>query len=214
MNKSSPKPRKKTSAAKSSKRWMRAIGGYSTLTYVSRILIGLGLVGIGAGLATYFQPTIKQADPLEAISHTTNAPDTSEILRLVNGARSGAQVQEVTTDDQLTAIAQERLKDMVQKQYYSHQNLKGQFYYNLFAEHKFQTAYSCENLDIDSVLTAQKYIDDWLKSNEGHKDCLLSSKVSKIGIATGEFSKGTKSVEKTYLVVTVYATPPMPLATN
>jgi uncharacterized protein YkwD len=190
---------------------MRSIGGYSTMTYVGRIVVGLGLIGVGAGLVTVFQPRIENADPLSSLSFASDAPDTAEILRLVNATRNQIHVQPVTADAQLDAVAQERLKDMVDRQYYSHQNLKGEYYYNLFAKHGFQTAYSCENLNIDSSIMATEYLDDWLMSNEGHKDCLLNTKVSRVGMASGEFSKASDTAQKTYLVVTIYATPPVPL---
>ncbi|HTE58375.1 MAG TPA: CAP domain-containing protein [Verrucomicrobiae bacterium] len=200
-------PGKKHSSAKKPKRWMRAVGGYSSMAYVGRIVVSLGLIGIGAGLVTLFQPHASLRNPLDSISHTSNAPDTSELLQLVNAARTEIHVPNVTLDPQLTAVAEERLKDMVQHQYYSHQSLKGQYYYDLFAGHGFKTSYSCENLGIAPTLVAKKYVDDWLTSNEGHKDCMLTNRVSKVGIATAEFSKSSNA-ETTYLVVSIYSTAP------
>lgn len=210
MKQSHKKHPRKSTAAKKPKRWMRAIGGYSTMTYVSRIVVGLGLIGIGAGLVTLLQPHPNGSNPLTSLSHTSDAPDASEILHLVNTARTNINVPGLALDPQLTAVAEERLKDMVQRQYYAHQNLKGQYYYDLFAGRGFKTAYSCENLGIASTLVAKKYVDDWLMSTEGHKDCMLNTRVTKAGIATGEFGK-TSNTETTYLVVTIYSTAPMPV---
>jgi hypothetical protein len=188
----------------------RSMGGYSALKYVGLLLLGAGIVGLSAGVI-YMQSrgsTIKQ--PLAAFSNSPETPNTSQLAILTNNSRKTQSLPELETDEALTRVAEARLRDMVAFQYYSHQNLGGKYYYDLFPEYGFMSGYSCENLAIEFSLEAKKYFDGWMASNQGHKECMLNKQVTKVGYASGTYSKATsKGLNDTaYLVVAIYAAPP------
>lgn len=171
------------------------------------MVVGLVFVGAAAAL-TFWQPSAPITNPLRSISNTATAPDTNDMLTLINSSRQSVNTSRVTLDPALNALAEDRLKDMVTHQYYAHQNLKGQYYYNMFNTHGVKATFSCENLDIGTSLDAESYVKDWLESTEGHKECLQNKRVSKVGIASGKFSEAQNGLtSSSYLVVTIYAEP-------
>jgi len=184
------------------------LGGYIGLKHVALFALSVGSLGLafGAGLA------LKPADtdtktPLASLSHDAEAPSSVELIKLINTARADNKLPAVGTDYRLNATAQERLHDMATHQYYAHQNLAGTYYYDLLKGQGI-TGYSCENLSLSSSIDAQAHVDSWLASTEGHRECLLNNQTTKVGIASGLFSSNTPGTDPTYLVVTIYASPP------
>ena len=201
-----PKPKLKPHKKKQ-KLIKRTIGGYSSLKYVAMLVVGIGFVGTAAAI-TIWQPTAPITNPLTSLSHTADAPDTNDILSQINQNRTANNLTEVTLDKSLTTVAELRLKDMIDHQYYAHQSLNGQYYYGLFGKHGISAAFSCENLDIGTSLEAKDYIADWLMSNEGHKECLQNKRVSKVGMASGKFSEAQNGLtSSSYMVVTIFVEP-------
>lgn len=191
--------------------WGRTIGGYFGLKHIGLLLAIVVLSGSVVGVSTLLRPNRTSHDPLPSLSFAPDAPNTAEIMKLINNTRTSNGLDAVMTDIGLDAVAEERLEDMVRHQYYSHQNLKGKYYYELFAIHDFSAAYSCENLGLEPSRDAARFVDSWLESKEGHKDCLLNEKVDRIGIAASKFSDGSEgSTDPTYLVVTIYGADLMP----
>ncbi|MGH9856345.1 MAG: CAP domain-containing protein [Acidobacteriota bacterium] len=190
------------------KRWMRATRGSTSFIYVSIFILGIGLLCIAAAIFAYIQSQRVIFAPVPSISYTTEVPDTGELLRQINDTRRKNDLSELEADDRLKDVAEARLKDMIDNQQYSHQNYDGKFYYDLLPEHGYAPSYSCENLDIEPSVKPAKFVSSWLKSGEGHKECLLNDKVQKSGIASGKFSRDDKSSIVSYLVVAIFATEP------
>lgn len=194
------------------KTWGRTTDSYRVLRVLNTIFYITGmtviLAGIIIGISRYTKPFPLPTPPV-AVQQTDDILDPNEILKLVNSERKKHGLKELVSDPDLTAVAQERVNDMVQNQYYAHLNLQGKFYYQLFAAHGFKTGYSCENLDVEFTLDERQYIDDWLLSTKGHRECLLNIDVTKAGYAIGDFSNsGGHSTMQSYIVVGIHAAPP------
>lgn len=192
----------------SNKRWMRATGGYSTLKYVSFFVLGVGFLGLAAAVVFFTDTRQVKFTPLPTIAHTTEVPDTGELLRRINEERAKNNKAELVTDGRLQTVAEERLKDMVVNQRYSHKTLEGKYYYDMLPEQGYASSYSCENLDIENSAEPIKFVHSWLSSGAGHKECMLNDKVSKVGIASGRFSTDDKSSVDSFLVVVIFAAKP------
>lgn len=191
------------------KRWMRAAGGYSSLRYISILTLGVGLLGLAGAVVLYARSRNVEFTPLPTITHTTEIPDTGELLRRINDERRRNNRTELVVDDRLKAAAEKRLKDMVDNQRYSHTSLDGKYYYDLLPELGYNSSYSCENLDIEPSVKPLKFVQSWLSSSGGHKECMLNDKVSRIGIASGKFSRDDKTSQDSFLVIAIFAAKPL-----
>jgi len=199
----------KTSSKKTQRlpRWQRTIGGYSSLKYVAMLVVGVGFVGTAAAL-TFWQPQSPITNPLGSLSHTADAPDVNDLLREINQQRHMNNLPDVTLDPEISLVADTRAKDMVTHQYYAHQNLQGLFYYDLLSKSGIPSTFSCENLDIGASLQTMSYVQDWLQSTQGHKECMLNKRVSKIGLAATKFSEAQNGLTtSSYLVVAIFVEP-------
>lgn len=202
--KNSRAPRNKKTA---NKRWMRTVSGFSTLKSVSLFVFGIGFLALAAVSVWYVKSQNVEFTPLPTITHTTKVPDTGEVLNLINAQRQANGRPELQTNDKLKAVAERRLKEMVNSQQYSHKNLDGKYYYDLLREHEYFSDYSCENLDIENTVTPSNFIESWLTSDGGHRECLLNNDVSHVGIASGSFSLNDDK-SSSYLVVAIFASEP------
>lgn len=200
------------------KAWGRTTDRYLALRVMNTCFYLAGMVATLTGSALAINDFIKPATPTFVQMIPTPVVQTEvddilspeEILRLVNLERQALGIAELTADPALTAVAEERAEDMVLNQYYAHQSPDGTFYSDLFAQHDFSAGYSCENLNIEFTLDERQYIDDWLNSDKGHKECLLNDRVTKAGYAVGVFNDPDKdgSTVRSYIVVAIHAAPP------
>jgi uncharacterized protein YkwD len=126
----------------------------------------------------------------------------------VNLERTKRGLQSVKIDPRLTAIAEVRAYDMKQRGYYAHKNPDGLYYSDLIIQAGIKHAYSCENLDINYGTNYMMYINDWLNSRAGHRECMLNGSVGSAGYAVisleGEGLK--QGLQNAYIVVAIHAT--------
>jgi uncharacterized protein YkwD len=207
-------PKNKRAKHGATKRWTHATGGYSSLKYVSLFVFGVGLLGFATALVLFVQTNNVTFTPLPTITHTTEVPDTGELLNLINEQRRSGNRTELTVDERLKSVAEKRLNDMIASQQYSHKNLEGKYYYDLLSGYGYTAAYSCENLDIEPSVKPIDFIRSWLGSGSGHKECMLSDKVTKIGVASGKFSDDDKTTRDNFLVVVIFAATPLDKSTD
>jgi len=206
------------------KTWLHTPQYYLFRHYTKKVfyLIGMSVTGaaivvaavlfIQPDLTPYPKPKLLTASSLPQTSTTLkpNILDVDEIFRLVNEKRAAEDLDKLTYDPGLTLVAETRAKDMALNRYYSHINLSGKYFYDYFKDFGFSTGFSCENLDVEFTTDETVYVKDWLTSERGHRECLLSKKVTKAGYATAVFSdpQTDGSSEKSYIVVGVHAGPP------
>jgi uncharacterized protein YkwD len=136
-------------------------------------------------------------------------PDINKIFDLINTERAQRGLRPVERSSELTRVANKRAADMATKHYYAHKNPEGQYFYDLFKQNDVSTAYACENLDLEFVTTASLYVNDWLTSTHGHRECMLNHDVTEAGFAVTPFTTTdpSQSDTKMYIVVTIYSQP-------
>lgn len=184
----------------------RTMGGSTRFMYLSVALCGVGLIAIIGALFFVMRPSSLASIPLGSLSHTNQTPDTGELVVRINNARRTTGKKVLTTDSTLQAVAETRLKDMITHQRYEHRDSSGKYFYDLLREQSYATHYSCENLDIETTALPQVFIDRWLDSSTGHRECLLHEDVSRVGVASGIFTTDDQA-RKNYLVVVIFAKP-------
>lgn len=193
-------------AVRLGKAWGKTTNRYAALRSLNTFfyLLGMGvtLAGIILAIVTIINgPTVQLSRPVHVVNDTLEA---DEVLKLVNFEREIAGRKALVTDRRITGIAQARLDDMVKNQYYAHLNPDGKYFYDLFADYKIATDYSCENLDIQFTTDERRYVHDWMESTKGHKECLLNKDITNAGYAVGLFSSGAG--HNIYLVVGIHTT--------
>ena len=174
--------------------------GLTALMYIA--LYGIVMHGFGrtdVSSAVVRSQTLGAATAL-AEEQAVSAPQTSlYLLDDINRQRSVFGFQTLVFDSDLQMTAESRVRDMVSNRYYSHTSPRGDTYVDVL---KNSRALSCENLDLTTGLTRQRVIGDWLGSSLGHRECLLSPTVSRIGIAQSVFDVDTDQ----YITVAIFAT--------
>jgi uncharacterized protein YkwD len=99
-------------------------------------------------------------------------------------------------------------KDMAARQYYAHKNPDGHYYYDLFPDQGINVDYSCENLDVVFVPDITQFIDQWMASTHGHRECLTKPDLTQAGYAVTNMmfvEYGGQQVPA-YLVVAIHST--------
>lgn len=136
-----------------------------------------------------------------------DAPDPNETFRLVNETRVNNSSPVLEADSRLGEIAKQRAEDMATRQYYSHKNPDGKYYYDFFEQNNLKPEYNCENLDLVFVPNQELVINEWMTSLNGHRACLLSANVTHAGYATTKLTLVNLdgSLTTAYLVVAIHA---------
>jgi uncharacterized protein YkwD len=177
-----------------------ALRSLNTFFYLTGM--GVTLAGIVIGVAGLVRVDTIPPVPAAQTIPTDDALSAHELLRQVNQQRKNRKLKELNEDTRLNAVAQQRFDDMVQRQYYSHINPDGKYFYDLFPAQLIKADYSCENLDVEFTVDESRYVSDWLHSTKGHKECMLNPNVTSAGYAVGLFSQ--TAGDRIYLVVGIH----------
>lgn len=137
-------------------------------------------------------------------------PDPNEIFDQVNKARQAAGLPALIRDDKLADIATTRAQDMSTRAYYAHKSPEGLYYYDLLEQSGYNATYNCENLNLDFTTQANTYVSSWLRSEAGHKECALDSRVTKAGYAVSTIANNSTDVTPSYVIVAIHSTQPEP----
>lgn len=137
-----------------------------------------------------------------------DTPDPNQVFDLVNKVRVAQGSKPLVANSKLGKVASVRANDMAKRQYYAHKNPDGKYYYDFFPENSLKTDYSCENLDIVFVPDANMFINEWLASTKGHRQCMINPDLTHAGYAVTKMmllQYDGKEVPA-YLVVAVHTT--------
>jgi uncharacterized protein YkwD len=104
------------------------------------------------------------------------------ITELTNEARSLNGLTDLTENDLLDTVAEERAKDMLDKQYFAHVSPTGEQASDVAQRVGYRYKIIAENIAQGLFLTNQKLIDGWMQS-PGHRKNILSSNVREIGVS-------------------------------
>jgi uncharacterized protein YkwD len=132
------------------------------------------------------------------------------IIALTNNARAQNGLPPLTENQLLDAIARERAKDMLEKQYFAHVSPTGQQASDIAQSVGYHYKVIAENIGSGDFYTNQKIVDGWMQS-PGHRNNILSAEVREIGAAVLQGKmKGTPM----YISVQIFGLQSPPVAPN
>ena len=142
--------------------------------------------------------------------HTDPAlPNPNTVFALVNQSRQAAGLDSLVADESLARIAQKRAADMRSTGYYAHQNptTKRTFVDDLKSS-QISYGFACENLDLEFLPSEQKFVQAWLGSTTGHRECMMDKGTTRAGYAVTQIDMGNDHVanNRAYIVVAVHIT--------
>ncbi len=123
-----------------------------------------------------------------------------KLVYLTNSVRAVNGLPGLSGNEKLDAIAEERARDMLQKQYFAHVSPTGEQASDLAQRAGYPYRIIAENIASGLFLSNQKLIDGWMQS-PGHRKNILSSDVREIGISV---MKGKMMGEDAWVSVQIF----------
>jgi len=147
---------------------------------------------------------------LASFESKPNLPDPNAIFAEVNTLRTARGLPALARSSTLATVASQRAEDMRANNYYAHESPNGTHFYHLYDQHDYKAGFTCENLDMEFSMSTGTFIQAWMSSTKGHRECLLDPRISEAGYAATEIMTSTKSNQDipTYVVVAIYAETP------
>ncbi len=145
--------------------------------------------------------------------HSISAPsvkgvETNEleqnILETSNSARQQSSLGELQSNTSLTSAAQAKAKDMVRRGYWSHTTPEGSDPWEFITNAGYSYSTAGENLAY-GFTNSENIVNAWL-SSPSHRDNVLSSEYTEVGIGTATASN-FQDEGPAIVVVAMYATP-------
>jgi len=131
----------------------------------------------------------------------------SNIINLVNDSRVKNNLSILKESALLDAVAKDKVKDMIENNYFAHTSPSGKDPWYWFKKNGYQYASAGENLAINFE-NAEDQHREWMNSPT-HRKNILNSKFSEIGVAV---AKGKIDGEETIVVAQVFAAPFFPVS--
>lgn len=149
---------------------------------------------------------ISKLDSTVQFKTTLSLPDPNKILTLINQERAEAGLALLKPSAELESIAQIRAEDMAGKGYYAHLSPDGKTFEDIMNEKKIHTSYGCENLDLHFSVAERTYVQDWMDSSAGHRQCILNSDNTRAGYAVAKMEVINNKAQSTtsYVVVGIH----------
>ncbi len=166
------------------------------------ILALMQLLAFTAGL-------LSQARAEEALSNAASEkssvastrPTRAGIIAETNRERRNHAMLPLKESELLNRIAEERLSDMIQKQYFGHYSPSGQSVDSLAKRAGYRYRRLGENLeDISPIATSRQLVRNWMKSPE-HRKNILNPDYREIGVAV---KRGRLKETVSWIVVQVF----------
>lgn len=110
--------------------------------------------------------------------------DSQELIKLTNQARLDNSLPPLEVNEKLTAVAQNKCQDMVEKNYFAHTTPSGKRFWQWIKETGYEYLYAGENLAMD-FSESEEVVRAWLASAT-HRANLLNPKFKHIGVAIKE----------------------------
>lgn len=149
-------------------------------------------------------PHITTPGPLRAPVQRPGAALTrSGVVRWTNVFRSQADLKPLAERPQLTAAAEEKLRDMFARQYFAHDNPDGEGIATAVRAAGYAYLRVGENLALGNFPSDQALVEAWMAS-PGHRANILERRFTEIGVAVGE---GRFQDQRAWLAVQVFALP-------
>jgi hypothetical protein len=107
----------------------------------------------------------------------------SKVIELVNQARGQEGVADLSENETLDEIANDKLGDMIKNNYFAHTSPKGVTPWSWYEKENYDYKYAGENLAIN-FMTAENQQKAWMNSPT-HKKNIMNSQFLEIGVAVG-----------------------------
>lgn len=131
------------------------------------------------------------------------APITKEIIiNLTNKERSANNLQILNENKILDNVANNKAKDILEKQYFAHTNPDGKPFYKWVEEGGYNYNYAGENLAIDFD-ESEEILNAWMGS-PAHRDNIINNNYTEIGIG---IASGTFENHPSTIVVQIFGQP-------
>lgn len=154
------------------------------------------------------QPTV--IGEVQAVSDGTyyqsdaSALDPHIIYDIVNQERTRRGLNPLAPHDALAELAERRVIEMRAEGYYAHENpATGLTYAELLRGEDYAYRLACENLNLVFHTDAEKTVQSWLTSPDGHRECLLHPDVAYVGFAVSDF--GINNDKRASVVSAIHA---------
>lgn len=182
-------------------------------------IVGTLIIGAFASIALVQQQSYSRltgdqkvlAASVQSIPYATDPslPDLNTISSLINAQRSSNDLPALINDPQLAAVAKQRADDMASNMYYAHKSPDGTYFYDILVRDNYDVDFGCENLDLQFTLQPDIYVNDWLTSTNGHRECALHKGITRAGYATIKIPSEARAGMDidAYIVVAIYADP-------
>lgn len=139
--------------------------------------------------------------------HPLQEPLTRErVIYFTNAARSGNGLHELKENSLLNAVAEERAKDMFEKQYFDHISPTGEDDADVARRIGYRYKKIGENIAKGWYLNDKKLVDGWMQSH-GHRKNILNSGFDEIGVAV---VKGKFEGDEVIIGVQIFGLPSLP----
>lgn len=132
----------------------------------------------------------------------TNVLSPEKIIYWTNSTRQFQGFELLKENEVLDKIAEKRLDDMFEKQYFEHLSPEGIGVANIAQEFNYQYLKIGENLALGNFKSEEELVNAWMGS-EGHRENILNPKFKEIGVAA---RKDIFAGKKTFIAVQVFAT--------
>ena len=130
------------------------------------------------------------------------------VVSLTNNVRTRNGLGTLSENRLLDTVAEQRAKDMLEKQYFAHVSPTGEQASDLAQRTGYRYKIIAENIASGIFLTNQKIIDGWMQS-PGHRKNILSPDVKEVGVSV---MKGSLMGEDTWVSVQIFGLQSLPVS--
>ena len=138
-------------------------------------------------------PSINHASPQDSLS-------ADSIIRLTNSVRLEQGLPPLNPNHLLNMIAEARIRDMFEKQYFNHISPSGEGPGDAAQRIGYRYKRLAENIASGPFIANQKILDGWMQS-PGHRKNILSVETDEIGVA---WARGTINGSEMVLAVQIF----------
>ena len=164
------------------------------------ILGGLLAIGLIAAFSGHHDSNHSSASNSGTTATTTSSANTSaeeqQAVTLLNQDRAANGLPALKVNAKLTALAESYAQDMIDRNYFSHYNPEGQSPFDRMSKAGISYSYAGENLAINTNVTAAETA---FMNSSGHRDNILNSNYTEVGIGVKHDSKGSVYVVQEFI---------------
>ena len=136
-----------------------------------------------------------------AVTQLTPSVTVEGVIACTNKARHEIMgLPPLSEESSLNAIAAERLKDMIEKQYFAHESPSGEVVSDVAYRVGYRYKRLGENIAMGHLNTDERMVRGWIQS-PGHRENILSTECTDIGVAVG---RGIMNGQETWIGVQVF----------